>query len=153
MKKKKGQPFESVSPKKRVLVLIVLLGSFIGGGMTAGIAVNNIRNYNNPLLFGITFGTIGLLVGLYAAKKLKPIIAISQQLRQYYNQLSIFIAIGFIGLTMLLAQQANTLLSIEEKCDNYSITKKIYKPRRVRRKEFFAILINIEGRSHRFSTK
>lgn len=152
MTKQKHKPFDNVSRQKKVIIVTGIFVSLFGGIFAAIVAIENFKNYDSPYLFGFTLGTIGLLAGLFVANKLKPNIIINQKMQQNYYQLKMFIATGFIGIAMLLGQQVNTLLSTKEKCDNYSITDKIFRKGGYRRAELNILVINVDGVSHRIIT-
>ena len=152
MTKHKNKPFDNVSRLKKVVVVTGIFVSLIGGILAAVFAIWNFQNYNSPYLFGFVFGTIGLLAGLFFANKLKTTIIINQKMQQNYYQLTIYIATGFIGIVMLLGQQANTLLSTKEKCDNYLITDKVFRKGGYRRADLNILVINVEGVAHRIIT-
>lgn len=111
MIKEKNRSFEEISRLKKFTVKTGIFVLLFGGMFAAIVAIYNFKNYDNPYLFGFTFGTIGLLTGLFIAKKIKSKILISQQMQQNYFQLTMYVAIGFIGLALLLGQKSNTLLS------------------------------------------
>jgi len=152
MTRQKNNPFDNVSRLKKAVVVTGTFVSLFGGMFAAIVAIDNFKNYDSPYLFGFVFGTIGLLVGLLVANKLKSKIIINQKMQQNYDQLTIFIATGFIGIVMLLGQQANTFLSTKEKCDNYLVADKIFRKGGHRRAELNILVIDVDGVYHRFIT-
>ncbi|MBI3519991.1 MAG: hypothetical protein HY062_11615 [Bacteroidetes bacterium] len=152
MAKHKNNPFNNISRLKKVVVVTGIFVFLIGGILAAVFAIVNFQNYNSPYLFGFVFGAIGLLAGLFFANKVKTAIIINQKMQENYYQLTIYIATGFIGIVMLFGQQANTLLSTKEKCDNYIITDKIFRKGGYRRAELNILVINVEGVPHRVIT-
>jgi hypothetical protein len=153
MTKQKYNPFDNVSILKKVIVVTGIFVSLFGGMFASIVAIDNFKNYDKPYLFGFTFGTIGLLTGLITAKRLKSKILINQKMQQNYSQLTIFILAGFIGLFLLLGQHANTILSTNDKCDNYSVVDKVFRKGGFRRVELNILVINVDGVYHRYITK
>jgi hypothetical protein len=131
--------------------------SLFGGIFAAAVAIDNFKNYNNPYLFGFVFGTIGLLIGLFVAKKLKSeitkIVSNIKNMQQSYFYPTFAITSGCIGLLILFGEKLNTSLSTQEKCDNYFITEKIFSERASRRAELNVLVINVDGTYHRIITK
>jgi hypothetical protein len=152
MTKQKNKPFDNISRLKKVVVVTGIFVSMFGGMFAAIVAIDNFKNYENPYLFGFTFGTIGLLIGLFTAKKIKSKILINQKMQQNYSQLTIFIVTGFIGLVLLLGQNANTILSTKEKYDNYLVVDKVFRKGGYRRVELNILVLNIDGVYHRYIT-
>ena len=153
MMNQKNKPFDNVSRQKKLIVVTGIFVSLFGGMFAAIVAIDNFKNYDNPYLFGFVFGTIGLLTGLFIARKIKSAILINQKMQQNYSQLTIFILTGFIGLFLLLGQNANTILSNKEKCDNYSVVDKIFRKGGYKRAELNILVINIDGVYHKYITK
>jgi hypothetical protein len=151
MTKKQNESFE------KVVVVSGIFVSLFGGIFAAAVAIDNFKNYNNPYLFGFVFGTIGLLIGLFVAKKLKSeitkIVSNIKNMQQSYFYPTFAITSGCIGLLILFGEKLNTSLSTQEKCDNYFITEKIFSERASRRAELNVLVINVDGTYHRIITK
>jgi len=152
MTKQKIKSFDNVSRLKKIIVVTGIFVSLFGGMFMAIVAIDNFKNYDKPYLFGFIFGTIGLLTGLFIARKIKPSILINQKMQQNYSQLTIFILTGFIGLFLLIGQKANTILSNKEKCNNYAVVDKIFRKGGYRRVELNILVINVDGVYHRYIT-
>lgn len=152
MKKQKSKPFDNVSQQKKGIVLTGMFISLFGGMFAAIVAIDNFKNYDNPYLFSFVFGAIGLLTGLFIARKIKSSILINKQIQQNYTQLTIFIFTGFIGLFLLFGQKANTILSNKEKCDNYSVVDKIFRKGGYKTTELNILVINVDGVYHKYIT-
>lgn len=97
--------------KPPIWIVLMIFLSVFGGIITGIIGINNIVNYYHPYLFGIIFGGLGLITGMFAAKKLKPIIAVNQRMRDDYYLPTMFILVAFFGVFLLLASMANKKLS------------------------------------------
>lgn len=153
MTKQKIKSFDNVSRLKKIIVLTGIFVSLFGGIFMAIVAIDNFKNYDNPYLFSFIFGTIGLLTGLFIARKIKSAILLNQKMQQNYFQLSIFILTGFIGLFLLIGQNVNTILSNKEKCNNYAVVDKIFRKGGFRRAELNIFVINVDGVYHKYITK
>jgi uncharacterized protein YacL len=152
MTRQKNKSFDNVNRLKKVIVVIGILVTLFGGMLAAIVAIDNFKNYESPYLFGFVFGTIGLLIGLLIAIKLKQKIIINRQMQQNYYKAIMFIATGFMGMFMLLGQQANTIFSTKEKCDNYFVVDKIFRKSGHKQREINIIVINIDGVLHKINT-
>ena len=73
-------------------------------------------------------------------------------MQQNYSQLTIFILTGFIGLFLLIGQNANTILSNKVKCNNYTVVDKIFRKGGYRRVELNILVVNVDGVYHRYIT-
>lgn len=153
MMNQKNKHFDNLSQQKKLIVVTVIFVSLFGGMFAAIVAIDNFKNYENPYLFGFVSGTIGLLTGLFFTRKIKSAILINQKMHQTYSQLTIFMLTGFIGLFLLLGQNANTILSNKEECNNYSVVDKIFRKGDYKLIELNILVINIDGVYHRYITK
>jgi uncharacterized protein YneF (UPF0154 family) len=152
---KQNKPFDNVSRLEKIVVYTAILVSVFGGMFAAIAAINNFKNYDNPYFFGFSFGIIGLIGGLFVAKRLKTRIVINQKMQEVFYVSTIYIAIGFIGLTMLVGQYANNYLATKDKCDSYYVADKIFKKGgsgRHRGVELNILVVNVGGVNHRIIT-
>lgn len=152
MTKQNIKSFKNISRLKKI---IVVTGTFVSifGGMYMGIvAIANFKNYDSPYLFGFIMGTIGLLTGFFVSRKIKSAILINQKMQQNYSLFTFYIITSFIGLFLLIGQNANIVLSKKENCDNFFVVDKILRKRSFRRAESRILVININGVYRRYIT-
>jgi hypothetical protein len=152
MTKQKNKPFDNVNRQKKVIVVTGFFVSLFGGMFSSVVAIDNFKNYENPYLFGFTFGTIGLLTGFIIARKIKSKVLINQKTQQNYSILTIFILTGFIGLFLFLGQNVNKTLSSKDKCENYFVVDKIFRKEGYKQVELNIIVINIDGVNFKYIT-
>jgi hypothetical protein len=149
MTKQKIKSFDNVSRLKKIIVVTGIFVSLFGGMFMAIIAIDNFKNYDNPYLFGFTFGTLGLLSGLLLARKIKPYVILNPKMLTNYSSLSIMFTIGFIGISMLGGQYFNTTTSTLYKCDTFIVLDKEFYKGGFRRPEKNILILNVEGVSKR----
>jgi hypothetical protein len=130
------------------IVLMTLISVF-GGIISAIIGINKIENYYHPYLFGLIFGGLGLLIGLLTAKKLKPIIAVNQRMKNDYYLPTLFISIGFFGLFLMSASIINLKLSKVDYHDNFIVENKYRQEYRYMQPEINSIVVQMNGDSRR----
>jgi hypothetical protein len=141
-----------ISGRKKVAVVVGSFVSLFGGMLAAIVAIENFKNYNSPYLFGFVFGSIGLIIGILVASKLKSKIIISSAMRRDYSLFTILISTGFIGLSVLLAQITNSNFSNEERCDNFKVVEKFVTKGGYKRIESNILVIEIDDELHRLIT-
>ncbi|MGD9994214.1 MAG: hypothetical protein AB7S69_13040 [Salinivirgaceae bacterium] len=130
------------------IVLMTLISVF-GGIILAIMGINKIENYYHPYLFGLIFGGLGLLIGLLTAKKLKPIIAVNQRMKNDYYLPTLFISIGFFGLFLMSASIINLKLSKVDYHDNFIVENKYRQEYRYMQPEINSIVVQMNGDSRR----
>jgi hypothetical protein len=130
------------------IVLLIILSVF-GGIFTAIVGINNIKNYYNPYLFGLIFGGLGLIIGIWIAMKLKPIIAVNKRIRNDYFLPIMFFSIGLFGLFLMIGSFLNKGLSNIDNCDKFQIVNKYRQEYRYLRPEINSIVVSINGDSKR----
>ena len=149
----RANKYENVTTLKKISVISGLFVFLFGGIFTAVIAISNFENYLHPYLFGFTFGTVGLLVGLYVSKKLKPHVILNPKMLSNYSLLSILFSVGFIGCFMLFGLFLNGSLSALEKCDNFIVVEKQFRKRGYRQAQLNILVANINGKNQRLLCK
>jgi hypothetical protein len=135
--------------KPPLWIVIMILLSVFGGIITAVIGINKIENYYQPYLFGLIFGGLGLFVGLLAARKLKPIIAVNQRIKNEYYLPTLYISIGFFGLFLMSASIINLKSSKVNYRDNFIVVNKYRQEYRYMQPEINSIVVQMNGNSHR----
>lgn len=137
--------------EKRPPLWIVLMTfiSVFGGIITTVIGINKIENYYHPYLFGLTFGGLGLIIGLWIAKKLKPIIAVNQRMKKDYYLPTLFISIGFFGLFLMSASIMNQKISKVDFRDSFIVENKYRQEYRYMQPEINSIVVQMNGGSRR----
>jgi len=140
-----------VIDKKRppILIGLAVLASVFLGIFAAIVGINGIENYNHPYVFGLIFGILGLIIGIYIAKKTKPYIAVNNKLKRDFWLPTMFISVGFIGISLLVGSEINYRLSRIEKCDSFTIVGKYRSEYRYRSSEINTIVVNVNGKSQR----
>jgi hypothetical protein len=130
------------------IVIAVILSIFIGiFGAIVGIDI--IRNYYHPYLFGLIFGGIGVIIGIWFSKKVKRHIAVNPLAKQNYATVIMFIATGFLGVSLLFGSLLNQGLSEIEKCDKYQVINKYRQESRSRQPEVNSLVVDLNGKSFR----
>jgi len=135
--------------KPPVWIMIATFLSVMTGLLTAVIGINKIQNYYHPYWFGLIFGGVGLVIGIWTAIKIKPIIAVNNRLKSDYYLQIMYISVGFIGLFLMTGSFLNQSLSIIDKCDNFPVTDKYRQESRYRQPEINSLIVNINGEAHR----
>ena len=123
---------KSITLGRKILVISFLLFNVPVGLIAAIIAIGNFDNYYDPYLFGLISGSIGLIVGVIIAKKLKPLFSVTRKLQFEYGGAILMVSFGFIGFSMLLFEQLNQCISTVKECENYVVTDKYYLERKGR---------------------
>jgi len=135
--------------KPPLWIIIMTFISVFGGIITAIIGINKIENYYHPYLFGLIFGGLGLVVGLFTARKLKPIIAVNQRMKNDYYLPTSFISIGFFGLFLMSASIFNHKLSEIEYNKNFLVVNKYRQEYRYMQPEINSIVVKMNGDTRR----
>lgn len=130
------------------IVIAVILSIFIGM-FGAIVGIDKIRNYYHPYLFGLIFGGIGVVIGVWFAKKVKRYIAVNTKTKQNYVTVILFIATGFFGVTLMLGSFLNQGLSEIDKCDRYQVINKYRQESRFRQPEINSLVVDLNGKSFR----
>ena len=135
--------------KTPIWIMIATFLAIMGGVFTAVIGINKIQNYQQPYLFGLILGGIGLIIGVWIAFMLKPIIAINQRQKNDYYLPILFISIGFFGLFLMTGSFINQGLSKIDKCDKFPVINKFMQESRFIQPEINSLVVNINGESCR----
>lgn len=136
-------------PKPPIWIAILTLMSIFGGIFTSIIGISNIQNYHHPYWFGFIFGGPGLILGIWIALRLKPIIAVNQRLKNDYYLPTMFLSIGFFGLFLMTGSFLNQSLSNVDMCNNFPVINKYRQESRFRQPEINSLVVDINGKSHR----
>lgn len=147
MTKQKKDKYSNVSTAKKILVTFGLFASMFGGMFSAIVAVDKYKNYLHPYIFTFLFGLIGLTIGLYVAKKIKPHIILNKTMLSNYYLLTIQFSVGFIGGFMLLGHYINSSISTQTKCDEFTVVDTEYNKGGYRRPELNILYIDIDGQT------
>lgn len=131
---------------KEILIWIGLFGFFFFGVYTTTIAIINIENYNDFLLFLILFGALGTIIGIITSKKIKSYIVSNDRMDDNYFNIIILIVMGFIGITLLTSQMLNSNFSTLEKYENAIILEKIHYDGGYKKVERNILILNIDGK-------
>lgn len=135
--------------KPPLWIMIATFLSVITGILTSVIGINKIQNYYHPYWFGIIFGGVGLLIGIWTALKIKPIIAVNLRMENDYFLPIMYISVGFFGLFLMTGSFLNQSLSTIDKCDNFPVIDKYRQESRFRQPEINSLVVNINGEPHR----
>jgi hypothetical protein len=130
------------------IVISMILTMFIGI-ITAVIGIKNIENYFHPYWFSIIFGGLGLVVGIFMAKRFKPYIAVNPKIKSKYGMTILNISTGFLGVFLLLGSVINHKLSKIDKCENYIVINKYRTESGYHQPEINSLIVNIDGESQR----
>lgn len=130
------------------IVIVNILSVFVGL-LTAVIGITKIVNYYHPYWFGLIFGSIGLVLGIMTALKLKPYITVYQKVKNEFGLVVMYISTGFIGIILLTGSIINKGLSNVENRDNYAVINKYRQEGRARSPEINSLFVNINRNSHR----
>jgi len=130
------------------IVIAVILSIFIGI-FGAIVGIDKIRNYYHPYLFGLIFGGIGVIIGIWFSKKVKRYIAVNPKTKQNYVTVILFIAIGFFGVSLMLGSFLNQGLSEIDKCDRYKVINKYRQESRFRQPEVNSLVVDLNGKQIR----
>ncbi len=134
--------------KPPVWIMIAIFLSAITGILTAVIGINKIQNYYHPYWFGLIFGGVGLVIGIWTAIKIKPIIAVNNRLKNDYFLPIMYISSGFFGLFLMTGSFLNQSLSTIDKRDNFPVIDKYRQESGYRQPEINSLVVNINGESH-----
>ena len=148
----KKREIQNIIRLKKTTVVTGTLVSVFGGMFAAIVAIDNFRNYDTPYLFGLTFGFVGLLTGLYVATKIKSSIILNQTMKQNYSLLKLYFSFGFIGAAMLIGQYANHATSIKATCQNYTVVDKIFRKEGYKTVELNILVIDVDGTKKTYDT-
>lgn len=140
---------QRISTLRKVLTVTLLMTFTFGGIFSGGISIGKFENYFHPYSFGLLFATIGLLVGVITAKKLKPYFAVTKKLRSDYGGGIFIVSVGFIGTFMLLGHYINQSLSTIEKCNDYTIIDKYYQQGGRNKPPQIDLYINLDGKTEK----
>ncbi len=128
--------------------ILVTLSLFIGL-ITGVIGVDKVENYYHPYIFGIIFGGLGVLIGIWIARKFKPIIAVNDRMRKDYHVPTMCIVIGFAGLLLMSSAFINEELSGIDKYEYYQVINKYRQDSKFRQAEVNSLIVDLEGQSFR----
>jgi hypothetical protein len=135
--------------KPLIWIMIATFLSVMTGILTSVIGINKIQNYYHPYWFGLIFGGVGLLSGIWTALKIKPIIAVNHRMKNDYILPIVYISIGFFGLFLMTGSFLNQSLSTIGKCDSFPVIDKCRQASRFRQPEINSLVVNINGEAHR----
>ena len=135
--------------KPPILIKISIFLAIMAGIITTVVGINKIQNYYHPYWFGLIFGGFGIITGIWISLKLKPIIAVNQQLKSDYYLTILYISIGFFGFFLLAGSFLNQGLSKIDTCDNFPIINKYRHESHFRQPEINSLVVNINGESCR----
>jgi hypothetical protein len=129
---------------------IVVTGPFVflfGGMFATIVSVDNFKNYDSPYLFVFTFGSLGLVVGLIVASKIKQYVILNPIMETNYSTLTIMFSVGFIGGFILVGHLFNSTISNLYKCDTFYVSGKEFHKGGFRRPELNVLILDIEGKN------
>jgi hypothetical protein len=115
-----------ISTFRKTITLIFIFIAISSGILVTSLSVTLIYNYLNAWTFGLTLGIIGYIFGVFVAKKLKHVWAVTPKLKYKKTGLEYFIALGFVGPFMLTGHFVNQAYSKPLFCGNYIIKYKNY---------------------------
>ncbi len=153
MTKKNNTNFENVSNLKKIIVVVSLFTILFGGMFSAIVAIHSFKNYNNPYIFGFTFGMIGLLIGIFIATKIKPYVLLNSIMQSNYSNFKFIFALGFIGHFLLVGFYLNDSLSTLNDCKRYIVINKEYRKGGRRQPELHVLILKIKGENCRLLSK
>jgi hypothetical protein len=132
-----------------IWIVIAVISSIFIGIFGAIVGIDKIRNYYHPYLFGLIFGGIGVIIGIWFSKKVKRHIAVNLRTKQNYVPVIMFIATGLFGVSLMLGSFLNQGLSEIEKCDRYQVINKYRQESRFRQPEINSLVVDLNGKSFR----
>jgi hypothetical protein len=130
------------------IIISVTLSVFIGIFGTV-VGIDKIKNYYHPYLFGLIFGSIGVIIGIWFAKKVKRHIAVNPITKRNYESVIFYIATGFFGVNFMLGSFLNQGLSKIDTCDRYQVINKYRKESRFRQPEVNSLVVDLNGKPFR----
>jgi len=93
-----------------ILGIIFSLSPFCGIALTIW-AVADIENYVAPYGFCFVFGGVGVILSYLVSSRLKPLVLkVNKKVKDYY-QLRLFLAMGFLGIFLLVGVKFNSFSS------------------------------------------
>lgn len=131
------------------LVIVIISIAFFTSIVTTVIAISKIENYCSPYLFGLSFGSIGILFGTIISLKLKSIIAVNQRLINNYFPTVIIISIAFFGPTLLLSSMINESSSTLSNCQDYEVINKYRQEYSYGSPEINSLVVNLNNQPRR----
>ncbi|NNV54735.1 hypothetical protein [Limnovirga soli] len=134
---------------KQIIVITGLFVFLFGGMFATIIGFDNFKNYDSPYLFVFAFGTLGLVIGIMVAKKIKPYVILNPKMLNNYSNLTIMFSVGFIGGFILLGHHFNSTISTLYKCDTFSVIDKEFHKGGFRQPELNILILNVEGENKR----
>lgn len=145
MTQQRKSKYDKVTPLKKVLVFVGVFASIFGGMFMAIVAVWNYQNYLHPYIFSFTFGGIGLAIGLFIGRLIKPYVITSKTMLINYYRVTFMFSISFIGGSLLIGEYINSRISSITKCDDFTVVHKEYHKGGYKRPQFNILYIDIDG--------
>jgi len=120
------------------IIMIVLL---LIGVTTTVFGIHRIENYNEPYIFGIIFGGMGLVTGVLIALKIKPY---TSERNDYFTSF-LSIILFFFGIFLFSGSKVNEKLSVTGKNEQYVVTDKFRQKSGYRTPEINSLVVDING--------
>ncbi len=115
-----------ISTFRKTITLIFIFIAISSGIIVTSLSVTLIYNYFNSWTFGLTLGIIGYIFGVFMAKKLKHVWAVTPKLKYKKTGLEFFIAVGFIGIFIRSGHYINQKTSEPINCGKYIVVGKYH---------------------------
>ncbi|MBU2927101.1 hypothetical protein [Winogradskyella psychrotolerans] len=135
------------SKKKAILLGLTIFTSLFASMFLAIIAFQDIPKYNKPYLFTFVISAVGIFIGYFIWKKLKPTILKYSQKKNNEQNLSVFIIITIVGLLLFTINELNILSAYKTNCDLYTIVYKYRKESRFRQPEVNTLVVDIVSKN------
>jgi len=149
MTQQQKEAYSKISTPKKAFVIFGFFGVLFGGIFAFIISVDKIRNYLHPYIFSFLLGIIGLRVGRFIAKQIKPYVIINKKMLANYSMLTFQFSLGFIGLFILVGHYVNFHISKQTKCDQFTVLNNLYIKGGHRRPEFNILYVDIAGKTEK----
>jgi len=106
-----------------ILGIVFILSPFCGIACAVW-ATGDIENYVEPYKFSLIFGGLGVVLSLIVSSRLKPVIVRVNKHLKDYTQLKVFLAMGFLGIFLLIGVKVNSSNTSLKKTYETQITNK-----------------------------
>ena len=134
---------------KQVMIVLIVFAVLVEGVISVIVSVDRIKNYDNPALFGITFGAIGLAIGMIAAIKIRPFMVTNPKIQSNFYLLAALFSYGVMGNILLGSQVINSSVSHLQKCEQLMIIDKEHREPQHKKFTESTLTVEIGGRNHR----
>lgn len=122
-------------------MILLLSGIFL-----AIIAFQDIPKYKNPYVFTGVVAAIGIVIGYFVCKKVKPVMQKCSQKNLDNSTIDIYIVMIVIGFLLFAVNKLNIMSAHQTNCNAYNVENRYRSESGFRRPEVNTLVVYIENK-------